>query len=294
MSEATRRLIARVPGSRRAATALRRVLSVPPTRADAPPVLINHGVGGDTPPFELRPGVDRAAFAGEVEGRTWFHSFDFGGGVFAHGPDPSHKKTKYLGLPVSFEGMSVLDVGAYDGHYSFEAARRGAADVLATDDFVWNWPGVTARSNFEFVRENLGLAVRDQYISVEKLSPEAVGGQFDVVFFFGVLYHAPDPLGYLKRVRSVTRKYVLIETVVDLLEIPTPALAYYPDATLNGDPTNHFGPNIAAVEGLLQDAGFSRMENLGVWRQHELEIVRNLPLPKGKPRSGRAVMRAWA
>lgn len=291
MKERIKALIRRVPGALQVAARLRarRLARIP----KAPPSKVNVGVGGDTPQFELVPGTDRVAFAAAVKERNWFHTFDFGDGIVGHGPDPSHSKTKYLGFPDSFDGLSVLDVGAYDGHYAFEAARRGATDVLATDDFVWNWPGMTARSNFEFVREHLGLAVRDQVISVEQLTPEAIGGVFDVVLFLGVLYHAPDPIGYLQRIRSVTRKYALIETVVDVLEVARPALAYYPYAYLNGDGSNHFGPNMPALEGLLSDAGFSRVENLGVWRPHELEIIRGLPIPKRQPASGRAVVRAW-
>ena len=120
----------------------------------------------------------------------------------------------------------------------------------------------------------------------------AVAGAL-IGLFFGVLYHAPDPLGYLKRIRAVTRQYVLIETVVDMLDVPRPALAYYPGAYLNGDASNHFGPNLAALEGLLSDAGFSRMEDLGMWRAHEIELTRGVPMPKGRPTSGRSVVRAW-
>ena len=299
MNPKIRATIGKIPGVRPAARWTRHTVQrvrerlAAPAKDPAPPAKVNHGIGGDTPPFATRPGVDRDEFAKEVAARKWFHTFDFGDGIIGHGPDPSHQKTKYLGLPDSFEGLTVLDVGAYDGHYSFEAARRGATDVLATDHWVWTWPGETARDNFAFVRDRTGLAVRDQYIRVEDLTPEAIGGQFDVVFFYGVLYHAPDPLGYLKRVRSVTRRYVLIETVVDLLDIARPALAYYPGAYLNRDASNHFGPNMPALEGLLSDAGFSRVDDLGVWREHEIELTRGVELPTGPPTSGRAVVRAW-
>ena len=101
-------------------------------------------------------------------------------------------------------GRTVLDIGAYDGFYVFEAERRGAKDVLATDSWTWNWPGSDARRNFDLAHELLGSTVRVQDVAVEKLAPEVVGGTFDVVLFLGVLYHAPDHLGYLKRVRSVT------------------------------------------------------------------------------------------
>lgn len=255
-------------------------------------VVINHGVGGTTPAFPLKPGVDTEQLAADIATRTWFHSFDFGNGIVAHGNDPSHDKTKFLGIPERLDGMSVLDIGTFDGHYAFEAARRGAADVLATDKFVWEWPGMTSRSNFEFVRDRLDLTVRDQVISVEDISPDTVG-MFDVVFFFGVLYHSPDPLGYMKRVRSVTKKFALIETVVDMLNVDRPAMAYYPGAYLNNDASNFFGPNLPALEGLCKDAGFSRMEDLGLWRLHELELTRGEALPTGAPTSGRVVVKAW-
>jgi len=298
MNSRLRATLRKVPGATAAVAALRRLvaLRVEPARGGATlsdQLRINHGVGGRAPAFDVTSGIDPAQFAAEVADRKWFHTFDFGHDVIGHGIDPSPEKVRFLGYPDSFEGLTVLDVGAYDGYYSFEAARRGAADVLATDDFVWNWPGSTARSNFEFVRTHTGLPVRDQVIKVEDLSPDAVGGQFDVVLFLGVLYHAPDPLGYLQRVKSITRQYVLLETVVDMLHVDRPALAYYPGAYLNRDASNFFGPNLLALEGLLIDAGFSKVENLGLWRSHELERVRGLALPDTPPVSARVVVRAW-
>src|SRR5207247_8245520 len=37
-------------------------------------------------------------------------------------------------IPDSFDGLSVLDVGAFDGFYGFLAEARGAARVLAVDN----------------------------------------------------------------------------------------------------------------------------------------------------------------
>ena len=115
-------------------------------------------------------------------------------------------------------------------------------------------PAATPVATSTLAHELLGSTVRVQDVAVEKLAPEVVGGTFDVVLFLGVLYHAPDPLGYLKRVRSVTGGVAIIETVVDLLDVPVPAAAYYANASLNNDGSNHFGPNPMAVEGLLVDA----------------------------------------
>lgn len=80
-------------------------------------------------------------------------------------------------------------------------------------------------------------------------------GAFDVVLFLGVLYHLRHPLLALERVASVTRDLIL-KTVVDMLGIGRPAAAFYPERELSDDPTNWWGPNPAAVEGMLRAVGF--------------------------------------
>jgi tRNA (mo5U34)-methyltransferase len=247
-------------------------------------------------PFSLVAGQRCADVLARAGGRNWFHSFEFvdetGERCAISGYDPTIRKAHLFGMPERLDGLTVIDVGAYDGFFSFEAARRGAADVLATDHFVWTGNWDPALENFQLVREVTGLAVRDQIIRVEELTPDAVGGQYDVVLFYGVLYHAPDPLGYLKRIRELTRGQALVETVVDLLDIDRPAMAYYPGAWLNGDGSNFFGPNLLAVEGLLRDAGFTGVEHLASWAPHLVQHIRQLPVPAGAPTSGRAVFRA--
>ena len=244
--------------------------------------------------FAFAPGHDGDDLLARAQGRTWFHTFNFDGGYTIAGYDPTDRKANLFGLPASLAGKRVLDVGTYDGYFAFEAARRGG-DVLATDKFSWDWHESDARENFELIREFTGLPVRDQTIAVEDLSPDSIDGPYDVVLFYGVLYHAPDPLGYLEAVRSVTSEYALIETVVDLLDIDRPAAACYPGAFLNGDSSNNFGPNFAAVEGWCLDAGFSRVEHVANWSPHLLFDLAGVPIDLTKPpTSGRAVFRAWA
>src|SRR5947199_8458538 len=80
---------------------------------------------------------DAAELRARAEKIRWHHSMDLGHGVVTQGQDNSSRKLKRLKLPESFAGKSVLDVGAWDGFFSFEAERRGAQRVLATDSFVW-------------------------------------------------------------------------------------------------------------------------------------------------------------
>jgi tRNA (mo5U34)-methyltransferase len=200
-----------------------------------------------------------------VASRTWFHTIDLGDGVVTPGQKDTLAEVVHLHLPADLSGQTVLDIGAYDGFYSFEAERRGAKRVLAADHWAWNWPGADARGNFELAHRALGSGVETRDIPVEEISPEALGSTFDVVLFLGVLYHAPDPLGYLERVRSVTSGFAVIETVVDLLDVPIPAVAYYQGESMNDDASNHFGPNRLAVEAMLHDVGFSRVVAFDPW-----------------------------
>ena len=65
----------------------------------------------------------------------WFHPVDLGQGVVANGLS----KGPILGeaeMP-DLAGKSVLDIGAWDGYYSFQAERFGASRIVALDHYVW-------------------------------------------------------------------------------------------------------------------------------------------------------------
>jgi tRNA (mo5U34)-methyltransferase len=101
--------------------------------------------------------------------------------------------------------------------------------------------------------------VEDLDIDVMELSPERVG-TWDVVLFLGVLYHLKDPLAGLERVASVTKRLLIVETVVDLVGLSQPAMAFYPERQLDSDPTNWWGPNHAAVVAMLRATGFETVD----------------------------------
>jgi tRNA (mo5U34)-methyltransferase len=193
-----------------------------------------------------------------VEAIRWYHTIDLGGGVVTRGVDDSPLRLARVQLPESLEGKTVLDIGAWDGFFSFECERRGAARVVAADHFSWHGTGWGTKAGFTLARETLGSRVEDVDIDVMDLSPERVGS-FDVVLFLGVLYHLRHPFLALERVASVTREYLIIETVVDLVGLQRPAMAFYPGRELNNDPTNWWGPNIPAVKGMLETLGFSEV-----------------------------------
>ena len=185
----------------------------------------------------------------------WYHSIDLGGGVVTAGVDDSPFRLARVQLPESLHGKTVLDIGAWDGFFSFECERRGATRVVAADHFSWHGTGWGTKAGFTLAREALGSRVEDIDIDVMDLSPERIG-TFDVVLFLGVLYHLRHPFLALERVASVTRDYLIVETVVDLVGVQRPAMAFYPGRELNNDPTNWWGPNVPAVKGMLETLGF--------------------------------------
>lgn len=243
--------------------------------------------------------LDSADLLEAVDSRKWFHTIDFGNGVTSEGYDPTPTKLSQLDLNVSFAEKTVLDIGAYDGGLSVYAARHGARRVVAADYFMWSrMPNHFDNICFVISQFEFEKTIVTKWIAVEDVSIKTLDEKFDVVLFLGVLYHSPDPIGYLERVRSVTREVAVIETVVDMLHIPLPVLAFYHGATsLNGDNTNYFGPNEIAMEAMILKAGFSRVVRGERWADN---LAHNLQAPSvavKKPQnevsSGRTVFYAY-
>jgi len=184
----------------------------------------------------------------------WWHQIELPDGSITPGRDRSAEKLASLHLP-DLKGKTVLDVGAHDGYFSFAAERQGASRVVALDTYVWRRPG--GKDAFEYARRALGSSVEDVEVEVLDVSPETVG-RFDVVLFLGVLYHMRHPLLALERMASVTTELLVVETLIDMTFIPSPAAAFYPWKMLR-DETNWWGPNRPAVVGMMRSVGFDRV-----------------------------------
>jgi len=195
----------------------------------------------------------------EVKKIKWYHEIDLGNNIVTTGVKKTIQKIKRFGIPEDLEGKTVLDVGAWDGYYSFEAEKRGAKRVLATDYEVWQGIRWGSKAGFELARRVLNSKVEDKLISVFDISPETVG-TFDIVLFLGVLYHLKHPLLALEKIFSVTNELAIIETVCDMLDYNRPAIAFYPNNELAGDPTNWCGPNFLAMESMLKMVGFKTIK----------------------------------
>jgi tRNA (mo5U34)-methyltransferase len=215
--------------------------------------------------------LDTTTLQNRVDEIDWFHSMNIAPGVRSKGHyDPSIHFDRAQ-FPTNLTGKSVLDIGAWDGFYSFEAERRGASRVLATDSWAWQGrsplpfregdptPRFGSKRGFDLVHEVRDSKVESMEIDVMDLSPEKVG-TFDVVCFLGVLYHLPHMFLAIEKVASVCDGLLILETQTDMLLSRRPSAAFYPGDDLRGDESNWWAPNLPGLSGMLRAAGFTDIE----------------------------------
>jgi len=190
----------------------------------------------------------------------WWHSIALRPGLTTFGGKTelilAQEEEALLG-PFNLAGRSVVDIGAWNGHFSFAAKRRGAARVLATDSYIWNHPVWRGREAFDLAREELGLEIEALMVDPPQITPGL--GLFDVVMFLGVFYHLYDPIEVMTRLRGITRQLLLVETHSDLTDQARPGMVFYPGDSLAQDATNWWGPNPALMLHLLLQLGFTRI-----------------------------------
>src|SRR5258708_34234154 len=131
--------------------------------------------------------------------------------------------------------MSVLDVGAASGFFTFELERRGGA-VTATDLPTWKSHDLGAQYRpdlagdqadeylhepFLFAHRARGSRAARKLTSIYDIAPETTG-VFDLVFCGSVLIHLRDPAAALRRLHSVTRQAAIISTAGHPLDSPDP------------------------------------------------------------------------
>jgi tRNA (mo5U34)-methyltransferase len=230
----------------------------------------------------------------------WFHSIELSPTVTTPGRASSEamsRELRLLRLP-DLHGKSVLDIGAYDGYFSFAAERLGASRVVALDHYVWaadmagyvkdwreskqngklipaphesrHWRpnDLPGRKPFDLARKILGSKV-EPVVGDFMTMDLAKLGRFDVVFFLGVLYHLENPLLAMRRAHRVMAPGGLVVVETEAMEAPglsgRPMCEFFPGQELNNDASNWWSPNAMAVEGLCRAAGFREVSVFKNW-----------------------------
>jgi tRNA (mo5U34)-methyltransferase len=204
---------------------------------------------------------ENSHFARAAE-HDWFHSIDFGNGRSVKGQRPLSilQQEAELVFKHGVLGNTVLDIGAWDGFFSFEAKRRGASRVLATDHHAWvSETGRFSQTGFHLARQILKVDVEDRHLDLPELRPDTVGS-FDTVLFLGVFYHLKNPLLALESIFPLVKQTLVLETHLDALDVDRPAMIFYPGDTLNKDTSNWWGPNPECVKAMLMECGFRNVD----------------------------------
>jgi tRNA (mo5U34)-methyltransferase len=189
----------------------------------------------------------------------WWHQIDLGDGIITPGAVNSFPKLAYSKLPEDMTGMRVLDIGAWDGWWSFLCEKRGATEVVALDR--WNFD--TGSEGFQLASEVLQSQVNWVRASVDDITPRVLG-QFDLVLCLGVLHHLQSPLRALTHIADVCRGKLILETHLDVVAADSPLTAFYSQPPYPyDDPTILWGPNEACVRSWLKVTGFSDVELVG-------------------------------
>jgi tRNA (mo5U34)-methyltransferase len=218
------------------------------------------------------------------------HTIDLGNGVVTKGRGVHWHGSETF---PEFKGRSVLDIGAWDGYYSFLAEREGASRVVALDHYAWGvdanarnaywaecmaagtlpdhvrdvtdfWrPELPGREAFRFASGILASNVEEVVGDFTTMDVGSLG-MFDVVLLLGVLYHLKEPLTCLERVRSVTSRVAVIETEAVHLQGHDEAslLQFHAGDELRGDFGNWFVPTIVGLHDLCRAAGFSSVRTI--------------------------------
>jgi tRNA (mo5U34)-methyltransferase len=198
----------------------------------------------------------------------WFHTFALAPGVYTPGIARDHGyRLAVLGAD-RFAERSVLDVGAFDGFYSFLADVRGARRVVAVDneqyvDWVRARFGVTLTGGAGFHAIAGLLASPVEYRRMDALAVRELGERFDVVLCFGILHRVTNPIALLRALADVLAPggEVVLETYGSRLAADAPAIEVHdPGDVYARDDFVYWGFSPEGLRRLARIVGLDELE----------------------------------
>jgi tRNA (mo5U34)-methyltransferase len=195
-------------------------------------------------------------FLEELQRKGWYHSFELPDGTLVKGVMPLEwlrERWSRFPIPADLTGKRVLDIGPWDGWFSFEAERRGA-QVISID----------RQEQPTYLAMHRRLRSGCDYRTLDLYELPAAGlGRFDIVFCLGVLYHLKHPVLGLEIVASLAKEVAIVETFIVEGEPEIPRMEFYETDELNGQMDNWVGPTANCVLAMCRTAGFARVEVIG-------------------------------
>ncbi len=197
----------------------------------------------------------------------WHYQFELNG-VLTPIADPTRinrhmQRRAYFFEPLlklyngSLKGKRVLDIGCNAGFWSLQAIEAGCDYILGVDgrqmhvdqaNLVFETKGIDAK-RYDFV---LGDIFEYDF---------AQHGEFDIVFYFGLMYHINKPVVLMEKIADVNSDVVVIDTDLSTLKGPFLEIHHEPlddprNAVFN---TMVLWPTKQAVAAIARQSGYEVM-----------------------------------
>jgi tRNA (mo5U34)-methyltransferase len=212
----------------------------------------------------------REELLAEVERHTWLYSVDLGDGIYTNGLfGPPHTLIGDALDKIEIQGKRVLDVGCWEGQWSFEVERRGAAKVYATDYLVGDpraeisESGLKELPTFRLAHKILNSKVNyHPDVSVYQIDKLGVR-DFDVILFCGVYYHLKNPLLALAKLRQMMKVGGLIIVEGAVVDGAEASARFYYHEVLGDDASNWWVPTVPCLRQWIECSFLEPIDEYG-------------------------------
>ena len=179
----------------------------------------------------------------------WWHSIDLGEMV-TEGVTGRWALSERALDRVDFAGKKVLDIGCWDGIWSFEAEKRGAREVYSVD--LVSMRSWSDQATYQLAHTLLGSKAR-YYPNLSVYDVGRLGiADFDVVIYCGIYYHLQDPLRAFAAIRDVMAEGGRIVVEGPVFDGTNRVFAEFSGRTwFADDPTNWWIPSLPCLREWL-------------------------------------------
>jgi tRNA (mo5U34)-methyltransferase len=158
--------------------------------------------------------MNRQEIQAKIDSINWYHDFDFPNGFRARAnliDSQWHRRSwEFVRRSLAqfdFRNKRVLDIGCWDGYWSFYAEQKGARSVLATDDLSQNW---SAGEGLFLAKELLDSSIEiNQNLNVYDVRA-LENKTFDVILCLGVYYHLHSPFYAFSQIRHCCSENTIV------------------------------------------------------------------------------------
>jgi tRNA (mo5U34)-methyltransferase len=194
--------------------------------------------------------VSRHTLLEMAKSYSWVHTIDLGDGYTTPGMwGRGNPEITRAFDTIDFRGKSVLDIGCWDGQWTFEAESRGASEILATD--LVSQRDFTSDRTFEVAAALRGSKAR--YLpDLSVYNVQTLARKFDVILYMGIYYHLKDPVKAFTVLRRILNDdgELLIEGAI--IEDPGCLAKFYYRDQFCGENSNWWVPTTECLRQWIE------------------------------------------